>query len=96
VDEVKELVFQNRIIIFHEVDNMLGIWFWSVQSSLREKLNMRWIVTQFVPKLLSAEQKNCDSMCQDIQERSERYLEFLSKIITGDETLFYIYGPETK
>jgi hypothetical protein len=25
VDEVKELVFQNRIIIFHEVDNMLGI-----------------------------------------------------------------------
>jgi len=93
VDKVKQLVLKTRRLILHEVDNMLGIQFFSVQSSLKENLNMYWIATQCVS--LSGEQKNCVSMCQDLQETSEIDLKLLSNIITGGQTLVYVYSPES-
>jgi hypothetical protein len=48
VDKVKQLVLKTRRLILHEVDNMLGIRFFSIQSSFKENLNMYWIATQCV------------------------------------------------
>jgi hypothetical protein len=55
------------------------------------------IAVKFLFCLGSKEQKEERvNRCQDSQERSERDPEFLSKIITGDETWVYGYDPETK
>jgi hypothetical protein len=64
---------------------MLGISFGSVQSNLKDNLNMRQISAKFVPCLLNEEQKeNHVIICQDLQERHERDPELLqdsSKIV---------------
>jgi hypothetical protein len=58
---------------------------------------MQQIAAKFVPQLSNDEQKeNPANTCQDLQEKLERDPEFLSKIITGDETWVYSYNPETK
>jgi hypothetical protein len=58
---------------------------------------MHWLAAKFMPGLLSEKQKeNCVNMCQDFWERLGGGPKFLSKTITGDETLVYGYAPETK
>jgi hypothetical protein len=75
---------------------MLGILFGSVQSILKDNLNMCQAAIKFMSHLLSAEEeKNLVSMCQHRRGRLGRDPEFLLKIITGDETWVYRYGPET-
>jgi hypothetical protein len=70
---VKELVHKNRRISIHEVASMLGISFGSLQSILKDNLNMHWIAAKFVPHLLNEEQKeNSVNTCQDLQGRLER------------------------
>ena len=69
MDQVKESVLENRIIIVCEVANMLGISFWSVQSILNKNLKIHQIATKFLPQLLSEEQKeNHINTCQELQE----------------------------
>ena len=63
---------------------MLGISFGSVQSTVKDNLNMS-------DCLLSEKQKESHiNMCQDIQELLDRDPEFISKILTSDETGLYI------
>jgi hypothetical protein len=97
VDQVKELVYKNRRITIHDIANMLGVSFGSVQSFLIDSLNMHWLAVKFMPSLLSKKQKErCINMCRDFQARLEGGAEFFSKIIKGDETWVYGYDPETK
>jgi hypothetical protein len=66
VDQAKEIVPRNKRITIHEVVNMLGISFGSVQSILKDDVNMCPIVAKLVLYLLSEKQKeNCVNMCQD-------------------------------
>jgi len=58
---------------------------------------MRRVAAKFVPRLLTQEQKNtCLTLCQDLKNQIESDLNFLSKVITGDESWCYEYDPETK
>lgn len=69
MDQVKEFVLENRIIIVCEDANMLGISFWSVQSILNKNLKIHQISTKFLLQLLSEEQKeNHINTCQELQE----------------------------
>jgi hypothetical protein len=45
---------------------------------------------------LQEQKENHVNMCQDLQERLEGDLKFLSKIVTSDETWIQRYDPETK
>jgi len=52
---------------------------------------------KIVPKNLSVEQKaNRLEICQDLLGRLEIEPIFLDKVITGDESWVFNYGPETK
>jgi len=52
---------------------------------------------KFVPCLLMAEQKdNRVSICTDLCERAQNDLNFMSSVITGDESWVYGYDTETK
>jgi hypothetical protein len=64
VDQVKEIVHENKRITIHEVANMLGISsFGSVQSILKEHLNMHQIATKFVPHQLRGSTRRIMSTC---------------------------------
>ena len=50
-----------------------------------------------VPKLLSDDQKaRRMQVCEDTHQNIENGSEFLTKVITGDETWVFEYDPETK
>ena len=52
---------------------------------------------KFVPRLLTRDQKNTRlTLCQELKNHIESDPNFLSKVITGDESWCYGYDPETK
>jgi len=58
---------------------------------------MRCISARFVPRLLSDNQKvHRVSVCRELKQQARDVPNFISYIITGDETWVYGYDPETK
>jgi histone-lysine N-methyltransferase SETMAR len=58
---------------------------------------MRRISARFVPRLLSDNQKALRvSVCRELKQQARDDPNFISNIITGDETWVYGYNPETK
>ena len=58
---------------------------------------MHRIAAKFVPRLMTNDQQaHCVQVCQDLLDHLENDKEFLSKIITGDESWVYGYDVETK
>jgi histone-lysine N-methyltransferase SETMAR len=58
---------------------------------------MRRISARFVPRLLSEDQKALRvSLCRELKQQARDDPNFISNIITGDETWVYDYDPETK
>jgi histone-lysine N-methyltransferase SETMAR len=58
---------------------------------------MRRISARFVPRLLSDEQKALRvTVCRELKQQARDNPNFISNIITGDETWVYGYDPETK
>jgi hypothetical protein len=58
---------------------------------------MRCISVKFVPRLLSDNQKaHHVSVCRELKQQARHYPNFISSIITIDETLVYGYEPESK
>jgi len=58
---------------------------------------MRRIAAKFVPRLLNNEQRdNQVQVCTELQNAVRHDPNFLSRVITGDESWLYDYGPETK
>jgi hypothetical protein len=48
------------------------------------------IAAKFVPRLLSTDQKeHCISVCSELKEQTENDPNFISTIITGDESWVY-------
>ena len=69
----------------------------TVQPILEDDLNMRRISARFVPRLLSEDQNAFDvSVCREFKQQARDDPNFISNIITGDETWVYGYDPETK
>jgi histone-lysine N-methyltransferase SETMAR len=66
----------------------------SVQTILKEDLNMRKLCAKIVPKVLTQEQKRRVACCQDWMENEEGSIFFQS--VTGDESWIYEYDLETK
>jgi len=60
-------------------------------------LNKQRVAAKFVPRLLTQDQKNTRlTLCQELKNQTESDPNFLSKVITGDESWCYGYDPETK
>jgi hypothetical protein len=74
----------------------LGISNGSVQTSLKEDLNMRKLCATIVPKVLSDEQKQGRVDCCNDWIESAQDPHFHERVITGDEAWIYEYDPETK
>jgi len=58
---------------------------------------MRHVAAKFVPSLLTEDQqKSWLTVCQDLKRELENDPNFLSRVITGDESWYYGYDPESK
>lgn len=97
IDQVRNLVMQNRRITIRELVDEVSISFGSIQSILTDDLGLRRVSAKFVPKLLTFEQKNLRlEIAQDMLETVNGDPDFMNTVITGDESWVYGYDPETK
>ena len=98
IDEIHELILEDCRISAKSIAEQLGISLERVGSIILEDLDMQKLSTKWVVKCLNVDQK-----CQWCQ-MSEQLLEFfwrdpndfLSRLVTMDETWLYHNDPETK
>ena len=97
MERVQEIIRANRRLTIREVAEHVGIAFGTCQKILTEELQMRRVTAKFVPRLLTAEQKdNRMSICTDLCERAQNNPNFMSSVLSGDECWVYGYDPQTK
>ena len=91
---VREDVLADRRQTTHDVCDITGLSYGTVQCILADNLNMRRISARFVPRLLSDDLR--DSVYREPKQQARDDLNIISNIITGDETRVYGYDPENK
>lgn len=97
VEQVRTVVRSDRRMTVREIADEVGIAKTVCHVILTEDLGMRRVSAKFVPRLLTEDQRELRMlMASELFERSCEDPEFLSNIITGDETWVYGYDPETK
>jgi len=98
IDQIHELILEDRRISAKSIAEQLGISRERVGSIIYEDLDMRKLSAKWVPKCLNADQKR--QWCQSCEQLLEFFRrdpnDFLSRLVTMDETWLYHYDPETK
>lgn len=96
-DKVEAMVLEDRRMKVSTIATALGISEPSVLTILHEKLGMNKVSARWVPRLLTPEQKTRrQQICQNNLDLLEADAEFLTRIVTGDETWVHHWDPETK
>jgi len=98
IDQIHELILEDRRISAKSITEQLGISHERVGSIIHEDLDMRKLSAKWVPKCLNADHKRqrCHS-CEQLLEFFRRDPnDFLSRLMTMVETWLYQYDPETK
>jgi hypothetical protein len=96
IANVREAILADRRRTIHDVCEIVRLSYGTVKRILADNLNLRRISAKFVPRLLSDDQKaHRVSVCRELKQARDDP-NFISNIITGDETWVYGYDPETK
>ena len=97
IANVRKAILADRRQTIHDVCEIVGLSYETVQRILVDNLNMRRISVRSVSRLLSDDQKALRvSVCRELKQQTRDDLNFASNIITGFETWVYGYYPETK
>jgi len=98
IDQINELILEDRLISSDSVAEQLGISREWVGSIIHKDYDIRKLSAKWVPKCLNADQKH--QRCQSSEQLLEFFRrdpnDFLSRSVTMDETWFCHYDPETK
>jgi len=98
IDQIRELILEDRRISAKSIAEQLGISCEWVRSIIHKDLDMMKLSAKWVPKSLNADQKH--QRCQSSEQGLEFFRcdpnDFLSRLVTMDETWSYQYDPETK
>jgi len=97
-DQIQELIFEDRRISAKSIAEQLGISRERVGSIIHEDLDVRKLSVKWVPKYLKEDKKR--QRCQ-LSEQLLKFFrrdpnDFLSRLVTIDETWLHHYDPETK
>ena len=97
-NKVRDLVYSGRRIKVDEIANALHISHASVSTTLHDRLGMHKLTVRWVPKSLSDEQMATRASVYSALLKRFRSKEddFLSRLVTVDETLVHYYEPENK
>ncbi len=95
---VRDLIKTERNSTYQQIQEALGIGSSSVNTILHDHLHVRKLVSRWVPRGLSEEQKKervrwCRFMLKKFDGGESKSV---WDILTGDETWIYQYDPETK
>jgi len=75
----------------------VGIGNGTCQRILTEEMGMHNVAVKFVPRILTADQKQQRvNLCTELHQFASDDETFLSRVTTGDEIWVYGYDPETK
>ena len=98
VQEIKELLDQDRRITVREVSQWVDCSIGTVHTIIHENLNMRRLCSRWIPKmLLECQKAQRVESCWRFVQRFEREGEyFLCRIVTADETWISLYELELK
>jgi len=97
VQKIREIVREDRRRTIENISLMSGVSWSSVQRILTEDLGMTRVAAKFMPRILTEDHKEQRvEACRQMKNQIELDPNFLSKIITGDESWCYGYDPETK
>jgi len=98
IDHIHELILGDRRISAKSIAEQLGISRERGWSIIHEDLDMRKLSAKWVPKCLNTDQKR--HRCQSSEHLLDFFRrdpnDFLSGVVTMDETWLYHYDPETK
>jgi len=98
IDQIHELILEDRRISAKSIAEQLGILHERVGSIVHEDLDMRKLSAKWFPKCLNGDQKR--QRCQSSEQLLEFFRrdpnDFLSRLVIMDETWLYHYDPETK
>ena len=91
IDEIQELILEDRWISARSIAEQLGISRERVGSIIHEDLDMRKPSAKWDPKCLNADQKcqRCQSSEQILEFFRRDPNDFLSRLVTMDETWLY-------
>jgi hypothetical protein len=97
VAKLQQLFREDRQQTFQDLADEIGIGYGTCQQILIAELGIHHITAKFVPRILTANHKQqrinvCDGLCQIVSDD----VTFLSRVISGDKSWIYSYGPETK
>ena len=97
-NKVRDLVYSDRRVKVEEIANALHISHGSVSIILHDRLGMRKLTAHWVPKSLSDEQMATRGSVYSALLKRFRAKEddFLSRLVTVDETWVHYYEPENK
>ena len=91
LEQVRNAINADRRRTIDEILEITGLSWSSCQRILTDDLNMKRVSAKFVPRLLTEDQKNNRlNVCYDLREQVGNDLQILSKVVTGDETWFYV------
>ena len=97
-NKVRDLVYSDMRIKVEEIANALHISHGSVSTTLHDRLDMHKLTAHWVPKSLSNEQMatraSVYSAC--LKRFRSKEDDFLSRLVTIDETWIHYYEPENK
>jgi len=98
IDQIHELFLEYRRISAKSIAEQLDISRERVGSIIREDLDMRKLSAKWVPKCLNVDQKHqrCRSSEQLLEFFRRDPNDFLSRLVTTDETWLYHYDQKTK
>ena len=95
--QAREMVLANRRVAIDGVACSLQISHGSAYQIIHDKFGFHKVCARWVPRELTAEHKRKRvEICQHLHRYNNEGEEFLSRIVTEDETWFYHYEPESK
>ena len=95
IDQIHELILEDRQISDKSIAEQLGISCEWVGSIIHENLDMQKLYAKWVPKCLNADQKRqrCKSSEQVLEFFQRDPNDILSRLVTMDKTWLYHYDP---
>ena len=97
-NKVRDLVYSDRRIKVEEIANALHISHGSISTTLNDGLGMHKLTARWVPKSLSDQQMATRATVYSplLKQFRSKEDDFLSRLVTVDETWVHYYEPENK
>ena len=98
ISQLEDLIADDPRITVRQMGTVLGIGQSAINTILHEHLHLNKVTARWVPKFLTPTMKrerveNCEQL---LAMAAQGGPDFLNKIVTGDESWFHYYEPESK